>query len=65
MVSISDPAEAYVLDQELATLLAKGTIEDPRGFYSTYFLVAKGSFCLNRLQRFMKVISFYILTGRW
>ena len=74
MTIIGDPAKALALDQELSTLLAKGAIEavdplsHPRGFYSTYFLVAKktGGFRpvldLRGLNRYLKVMPFHMLT---
>ncbi|XP_074544637.1 uncharacterized protein LOC141804210 [Halichoeres trimaculatus] len=73
ITSISDPAKALALDQELAALLAKGAIEpvDPLacsgGFYSTYFLVAKPTgfrpiLDLRALNSFLKVMPFHMLT---
>lgn len=74
MTVISDPVKALALDQELSALLAKGAIEavdpllQPRGYYSTYFLVPKktGGFRpildLRGLNRYMKVLPFHMLT---
>lgn len=71
---ISDPVKAQALDQELSALLAKGAIEavdplqQPRGYYSTYFLVPKktGGFRpildLRGLNQYLKVLPFHMLT---
>ncbi|XP_035991606.1 uncharacterized protein LOC118562836 [Fundulus heteroclitus] len=65
---------SLALDQELSALLAKGAIEavdpllQPRGYYSTYFLVAKktGGFHpildLRGLNQYLKVLPFHMLT---
>lgn len=71
---IRDPVKARALDQELATLLAKGAIEavdplqQPRGFYSTYFLVPKKTdgfrpiLDLRGLNLYLKTLPFRMLT---
>ena len=74
MTIINDPAKSLTLNQELSVLLAKGAIEpvdpllQPRGFYSTYFLVGKKGgglrpiLDLRELNRFLKVMPFHMLT---
>ena len=74
MTIIRDPAKAIALGQELSTLQAKGAIEhvdplvEPRGFYSTYFLVPKKDggirpvLDLRGLNKFLKVLLFHMLT---
>ncbi|XP_037536617.1 uncharacterized protein LOC119413633 [Nematolebias whitei] len=74
MTVIADPVKAQALDQELSALLAKGAIEavdplqQPRGYYSTYFLVQKktGGFRpildLRGLNQYLKELPFHMLT---
>ncbi|XP_056269652.1 uncharacterized protein LOC130193228 [Pseudoliparis swirei] len=74
VTTIADPAKALALSQELAKLLAKGAIEavdplsQPRGFYSTYFLVRKKDgglrpiLDLRGLNKFLKVLPFHMLS---
>lgn len=74
MIIITDLVKSLALDQELSALLAKGAIKpvdplsQPRGLYSTYFLVKKtgSGLCsvldLRGLNKFLKVLPFHMLT---